>query len=114
MLIDAHEGRDVAIFDVPGAYLQAEMPKKKKLLVKFRDEFVDIMCEINPEFKKHVIEERGKKVLYVKVLRAIYGCIQSALLWYESYVKTLKGMSFVLNPYDKCVASKIIKGNNVR
>ena len=58
LLIDAHEGRDVAIFDVPGAYLQAEMPKEKKLLMKFRDEFVDIMCEVNPEFKKHVVEER--------------------------------------------------------
>ena len=30
LLIDAHEDRDVAIFDDPGAYLQAEMPKKKK------------------------------------------------------------------------------------
>ena len=31
LLIDAHEDRDVAIFDVPGAYLQAEMPKEKKI-----------------------------------------------------------------------------------
>ena len=75
LLIDANEGRDVAIFDVPGAYLQAEMPSEKKLLMVFRDEFVDIMCEVNPEYKDQVIEEKGKKVLYVKVLRAIYGCI---------------------------------------
>ena len=27
LLIGAHEGRDVAIFDVPGSYLQAEMTK---------------------------------------------------------------------------------------
>ena len=32
LLIDAHEDRDVAIFDVPGAYLQAEMPKEKNYL----------------------------------------------------------------------------------
>ena len=25
LLIDAHEGRDVAIFDVPGAYLHADL-----------------------------------------------------------------------------------------
>ena len=108
LLIDAREGRDVAIFDIPGAYLQAEMPKEKKLLMKFRDEFVDIMCEVNPEYKQFVIEENGKKILYVKILRAIYGCIESALLWYELYVKVLKGMGFVLNPYDKCVANKMI------
>ena len=87
LLIDAYEDRDVAIFDVPGAYLQAEMPKEKKLLMKFRDEFVEIMCEVNPDYIQHVTEENGKKVLYVKVLRAIYGCIESALLWYELYVK---------------------------
>ena len=110
LLIDANEGRDVAIFDVPGAYLQAEMPKEKKLLMKFRDEFVDIMCEVNPEYKQHVTVEHGKRVLYVKVLRAIYGCIESALLWYELYVKVLKRMGFVLNPYDKCVANKMING----
>ena len=110
LLIDANEGRDVAIFDVPGAYLQAEMPAEKKLLMIFRDEFVDIMCEVNPEYRQYVIEEKGKKVLYVRVLRAIYGCIESALLWYQLYVKTLKGMGFKLNPYDKCVANKMING----
>ena len=110
LLIDANEDRDVAIFDIPGAYLHAEMPEGKKLLMKFRDEFVDIMCQVNPEYKKHVIEEKGKKVLYVKILRAIYGCIESALLWYELYVKTLKGMGFKLNPYDRCVANKTING----
>ena len=61
LLIDANEGRDVAIFDVPGAYLQAEMPREKKLLMKFRNEFVDIMCEVNPEYEQYVIKENGKK-----------------------------------------------------
>ena len=80
LLIDANEGRDIASFDVPGAYLQAEMPEEKKLLMKFRDELVDIMCEVKPEYKQYVIKENGKRVLYAKILRAIYGCIESALL----------------------------------
>ena len=46
----------------------------------------------------------------MKILREIYGCIESALLWYELYAKTLKGMGFKLNPYDRCVANKIIDG----
>ncbi len=50
----------------------------------FRDKFVDIICEVNPEFKQHVrTDKKGKKILYVKVQQAIYGCIESALLWYE-------------------------------
>ena len=77
------------------------------------DIFVDIMCEVNKEYEKHVVYEinkRGKKIkcLYVKVLRALYGCLESAFLWYELYSNTLKELGFVINPYDRCVANKII------
>ena len=48
--------------------------------------------------------------MYVRVLRALYGCIESALLWYELYSSTLQDMGFELNPYDKCVANKMIDG----
>ena len=51
LLIDANEGRGVTIFDAPGAYLQVEMSTEKKLLLIFRDEFTDIMYEVNPEHK---------------------------------------------------------------
>ena len=93
-MIDAYEERDMVIFDLPGAYLHAEMPKDKRLLMKFRDEFVDIVCKVNPEYEQDVVVEHGKRVLYVRILRAIYGCIESALLWYELYVSVLKDMGF--------------------
>jgi len=110
LIIDALEKRDVAIFDVPGAFLQTEMPKDKNVLLVIRDEFVDILCEVNPQYKEHVRIVNGKKILYVKILRAIYGCIESAMLWYNLYTETLKRMGFILNPYDRCVANKLING----
>ena len=110
LIIDAMEHRDVAIFDVPGAFLQTEMPQGKHVILIIRNEFVDILCEVNPIYNKHVRFVNGKKVLYVKVLRAIYGCIESAILWYNLYVKTLKDMGFELNPYDKCTANMMIDG----
>jgi hypothetical protein len=72
--------------------------------------FVDIMCKVNADYLPYVVYENGKKVLYVKILQAIYGCIESALLWYNLYATTLKDMGFVINSYDKCVANKIING----
>ena len=110
MAIAVFEGRDTATFDVPGAYLHAEMPEGKTILMRFKDEFVDIMCKVNPEHKRNVIYEKGKKVLYVRVKRAIYGCIESALLWYDLYKETLEKMGFKLNEYDKCIANKSING----
>ena len=110
LVIDAYEGRDVGVYDVPGAFLQSDIPKDKKLLMTIRGEFVDIMCDVNPEYKEHVRVVNGKKVLYVQVLQAIYGCIESALLWYNFYATTLEKEGFKINPYDRCVANKMIKG----
>jgi hypothetical protein len=54
--------------------------------------------------------ENGKKVLYLQLLKALSGCVQSALLWYKLFSGTLKEMGFELNPYDPCIANKIIEG----
>jgi Reverse transcriptase (RNA-dependent DNA polymerase) len=49
-------------------------------------------------------------VLYLRLTKALYGCVCSALLWYELFANTLKDMGFELNPYDAGVANKIING----
>jgi hypothetical protein len=68
LAIDAHEKWDVVTVDISGAFLQSEMPKDKHIHMKFTDDFVDIMCEVNPEYLPHVQQEKGQKVLYVSVI----------------------------------------------
>ena len=46
-MIYSYEGLDIGIFDVLGEYLYEEMLIEKKVLIKFRGEFVDIMCGVN-------------------------------------------------------------------
>ena len=77
------------IFDVPGAYLNYDIPEEKFALLNFEDRFVDIMYEVNPEFIKYVQQEGKKKVLYLRIFRSLYRCIKSALLWYNLYKNTL-------------------------
>ena len=48
------------------------------------------MCEVNREYEKTVTYKNGVKVLYLLVLRSMYGCIQAALLWYKLYTLKLK------------------------
>ena len=48
LVVDAMEKRDVAIFDVSGAFLQTKMPDDKNVILIIRNEFVDILCEVNP------------------------------------------------------------------
>jgi hypothetical protein len=65
------------------------------------------VCE---DYRKYVCHKDGKKVLYLKLLKALYVCAQSALLWYELFSTTLQGDHFKLNPYNTCVAKKIVDG----
>ena len=110
-VIDAYERRSVAVVDIPGAYLHASMKHdKRRVLMKLKGKFVDYMCKANNKYKAYITYEKGVKVLYLKLLRALYGCIESALLWYELFASKLSKMGFTINPYDKCVANKMING----
>ena len=53
-----------------------------------------------------MVYKNGRKVIYVTVLKAIYGMLQAALLWYKKFRKDLEGIGFVFNGYDPCVANQ--------
>ena len=69
------------------------------------------MYEVNPEFINDVQQEVKKKVLHLRVLKALYGCIKLALPWYNLYKDTPEKGGFVLNTYGNFTANKIINGN---
>ena len=108
LVIDAIEKRFVANGDVPGAYLQTFMPDF--VLVKVTGKSVDVLCETNPQYKEDIVYEYGKAVIYLRLNKALYGCLKSAMLWYNLFSETLEGLGFIINPYDQCVANKVIDG----
>jgi hypothetical protein len=108
-LKDVAEERDIAITDVKGAYLNANM--KDVVIMKIVGREVELFIELDPSLQEFVVIVNGQKVLYVQLDKALYGCVQSALLWYELYSETLKNMGFVINPYDMCVANAMIEGS---
>ena len=78
-MIDAHKEQEVITFDVPGDFLQPEIPKDKLMLMKLKGQSVDIMCNVNPEHTPNVTYENGKKyykyrlyVPYTVALRQLY------------------------------------------
>ena len=46
----------------------------------------------------------------MQVLKAIYGMLESALLFYKKFRADLEEIGYEINPYDMCVANKIING----
>ena len=48
--------------------------------LKLVGEAVNIVCQVNPKYEKFVVIENGKMALYLQLLKALYGCVQTALL----------------------------------
>ncbi|CAJ1946102.1 unnamed protein product, partial [Cylindrotheca closterium] len=111
-VIDAHEGRDIMALDVPNAFIQIYMPEAKEgedcIYMKITGMMVQILIDMAPEYREYVVLENGKRVIYVRVLRAIYGMFQSSLLFYNQFRSDLEAKGFVFNTYDPCVANKVI------
>ena len=112
-VIDALEGRDVAVVDIPGAYLSAEMDDEVFMI--FRGIMAELMVAADPKlYRKYIsYDNNGKAILYVRVKKALYGCLKSALLFYEKLVKDLGAYGFEINPYDPCVANKMVNGKQL-
>jgi hypothetical protein len=48
--------------------------------------------------------------LYVMMKKALYGMLQSSLVYYKKFRKDLEEIRFIINPYDPCVVNKMVKG----
>jgi hypothetical protein len=111
--IDAHEGRRVITCDIPGASLHAELDEEVVMLL--RGQLADLMVLINPELYGPYLFKNGKgeSMLYVCMLKAMYGLLRSALLFYLKLVEDLRADGFELNEYDPCVANKMVNGTQL-
>mgnify|MGYP000055058244 CR=1 FL=1 len=115
-VIDAHEGRDVAVIDIPNAFVQTRLENDAdKAIMRLRGKLAELMVKVAPEIytKYVIINSKGEKVLYVRLLNALYGIMKAALLYYQRFVTDLKSVGFRVNPYDPCVANKTVKGKQL-
>ena len=113
-VIDAKQNRDVMTCDIPNAFVQTEMKKTRKgerVVMKICGALVDILTEMDyDKFDPFVTYEKGHKVLYVVMSKALYGMLDSSLLYYKKFRKDIEEMGYIVNPYDPCVANKKIDG----
>jgi hypothetical protein len=97
-VIDAHERRHAGTYDIPGAFLNAGCKEDdKEVIMILKGRLAEMMAQVSPTlYRKYItLDGRGTPVLYVKMEKAMYGLLQSALL-----VGDLSNNGFVLNPYD--------------
>ncbi len=93
--VDGHERRDVACYDIPGAFLHADSDEDITMVLKER--LAKLMVQVAPNlYRKFVmVDKRNTPILYVKIQKALYGLLQSALLFYKKLVGDLESLVIV-------------------
>ena len=68
--------------NVLGAFMQTDMDEL--VHVRFTDKMVELFLEIDEAmYKRCITLERGERVMYVELLKALYGTIRPAGLFWE-------------------------------
>jgi len=101
--IDAHKERDVMTADIPNAFIQASLNNRKdgdeKVVMKVTGMLVNLLVQVAPDvYGPFVVFENGCKVLYLQVLKALYGMRQAAHLWYKKFCSDLESIGYEFNP----------------
>ena len=76
--------RYVSTIDTPDLFIYKPIyskPQEEKIIMKIKVVLVDILVHMNQgKYGTNVFHEKVKKMLYIDILKAIYGMLQSALL----------------------------------
>ena len=106
LAIAAIEGREVQSIDIEGAYLEASI-EGESVFMKLGKYVSDMIVSLYPKYAKFRCHDG---CVVVKLLKALYGCVQSSLLWYKKLKEVMLAMGYTMNPTDHCVFNKCING----
>ena len=105
--IAAVERRSVAVVDFPGAYLNSVLPEDHPTVyMRLDKELSKFACNIDERYVKYIREDG---TLIVKLKKALYGCVQSAKVWYDTLTGKLGELGYIKNMNDECVLNKTDK-----
>ena len=105
--IAAHERRRVITMDIAAAFLNADMLPGKPVYMKLDPVMSAILGQLDANYEMYTQQDGS---IIVKLEKALYGCVQSAALWYHNLRNTLEENGYICNPYDVCVFNKTVEG----
>ena len=111
--IEAHEGCDVAVVDLPNDFLNANNSEKTLVLLKRR--LMELMVQIDAQmYQKYITtSSKGFPMLYICLSKALCGLLQSVLLFYWKLRTELEDSGFAVNAYNPCVANKMVHSSQI-
>jgi hypothetical protein len=115
-LVDAQENCNVAIIDIPNAFIQTVVEDNKdKVVMRIRGHMADILVKVALKVYGPYLstDKQGRKQLLVECLNAIYSTMVASLLYYWKFTRSLKNQGYTIDPYDPCVWNKIMEKKQI-
>jgi hypothetical protein len=115
-IVDARKGRDIAVVDIPNAFIQTWVDDAKDcVIIWITGVIVDWLVKVTPKVYASYVATNSKGInsLLVECYNAIYGTMVAGLLYYHKFSSSLKDRGFTVNPYDPCVWNRVIVGKQM-
>ena len=89
-VMDAHAGRDVAVCNIIGVYLSADMDEEVIIILEGCLRELTAMVAPYIYCPQIHLNSNSKKVMYVKLKKVLCSCLKSMLLFYQKIYSDLK------------------------
>ena len=99
---------EVATLDITGAYLNATMTSE--VYMRISATLSSILIEIDPTYQEFLSRNNS---IVVRLDKALYGCIESAKLWYEDIKNFLLTNGFTTSTLDECIFVKFLPDDTI-
>ena len=103
LAVAAHENRRIAVVDITGAYLNADMGTDIAVHMRLDPLISGLMMKLCNDYARFA-DERG--CIVVRLQKALYGCVESAALWHDNLSGTMKELGYEKNRHEGCVFNK--------
>jgi hypothetical protein len=94
---------NVEVFDVPGAYLNANLKDGHFHKMRISKKIAALLVEVDPNARQYVQEDGS---ILVEIQKSLYGLPEAAQLWYEYLSGALKDGGYRQCPYEPCLFSR--------
>jgi hypothetical protein len=77
------------------------------MFMVLKGELAEMMIQIAPQvYRNYVtVDNKGTKLLYVKLQKVLYALMRASLLFYRKLRKEFEAYRLQVNPYDPCMAN---------
>jgi hypothetical protein len=102
--VAAHERRKVAVVDIGGAFLNADMDTGILVHMRLDATMAGLLCRLDSRYKDFM-DSRG--CIVVRLDKALYGCVESTALWYDNLSQSMQNLGYECNEYEPCVFNRL-------